>query len=80
MANPLSETSTTSLNLLFSRDPESYTRQDLDEIIAELRRMRTKWRQDEMAEKKPRAAKAPKAPAGPTEKLSTDDLLGLLGG
>jgi hypothetical protein len=45
--NPLLEASSKSLDELFSRDPAGYTQQDLEAVVAELRRMAAKWQQEE---------------------------------
>jgi len=39
----LAEADSNSLSELFSRDPEGYTRKDIDQVIAEMRAMRLKW-------------------------------------
>lgn len=47
VSNPLSEASATSLDELFSRDPEGYTQKDLESVVKELRRMAEKWKGEE---------------------------------
>ncbi len=39
----LAEADSNSLSELFSRDPEGYTRQDLDNVISEYRQRRINW-------------------------------------
>ena len=47
----LIEASPDSLSELFSRDPEGYTSQDLNRIIAEIREQRKRWEAAEAAGK-----------------------------
>lgn len=58
----LMEATGDSLAELFNRDPEGYSRQDLDRIIQALRSQRERLALAEMAPRAPRAPKAPKAP------------------
>lgn len=50
-ASPLAEADPQSLNEIMNRDPLEYSRQDRDVIVAELRRMRSKWLLEEAAGK-----------------------------
>jgi hypothetical protein len=77
MTSPLNEADVTSMNILMSRDPETYTRQDLDQIIAVYRDARKRFREAELAEKAPKAKKAAKAPL---EAATVDELANLLDG
>lgn len=57
-ATPLAEASPQSLQELFSRDPLSYSRQDLQTICDELRRQRAAWiKAEARGQKAPKAAK-----------------------
>jgi len=49
--SPLVEADPNSLNEVMNRDPLEYKRQDRDQIVAELRRMRGKWLVEEAAGK-----------------------------
>lgn len=71
-SSALSEASPDSLTELLSRDPEGYTRQDLDRIISLMREQRVRWEATEAAG--PR--KAPKAASKLTSTVtaSLDDL------
>ncbi len=65
-----------SLAELLSRDPESYTEQNLTRIIEALREQRARWAAAESGGKTtaPRAPKSIKAPAGLTlESLANED-------
>ena len=70
----LAEASETSLSELFSRDPESFTKQDIAVIVLELRAKAVIWAKAEAEGKKsaPRIT-APKASALISKK-SVDDL------
>jgi hypothetical protein len=70
-ASPLAEASVSSLDELFSRDPRGFARADRALIVAELRRQRANWTQDEAQGKKRASAK--KAP-GATTKTTLADL------
>ena len=74
--SPLAEARPDSLQSYFSMDPLHLTRQDRDVIVAELRRMREKWKTEEQSgATKSRAAKAPTAPKKPAPpQLSLKDL------
>jgi len=62
--SPLAEASPRSLDEFFSRDPLDLSDQDLDVIVAELRRQRKQFLVAEAQPKAPRgASKAPKTPA-----------------
>lgn len=73
----LREANPTSLDELFSRDPEHYSTQDLDRIVGALREQRERWAKTE-AEPKSRAKPAKAAPRT-AQKLSAEDLASLLG-
>ena len=82
-APALIEDANTSLEELFSRDPNGWTDSDLEKIVSVLRAQRTKFNAAEgvkQIEGKPRgkATALPKAkleaPAGEQKKLSLDDL------
>lgn len=66
--NPLEEASPTSLEEYFSRDPEGFTKQDIEVVVKELRRMREKWKVEEASGakvgKKASVQKASKPEAG----------------
>lgn len=74
----LREASPSSLDELFSRDPEHYSTQDLDRIVHALREQRERWAKTE-AEPKSRAVRAVKAAPRAAQKLSAEDLASLLG-
>ena len=57
----LAEANSNSLSELFSRDPEGYTRKDLDSIIAEMRNQRLRW---DAAEKAGARVRNPKVDGG----------------
>ena len=57
---------------LFSRDPMSYTKQNLDEIIARLREARAQFNLTNISPKKS-ASKVPAAPKSTTP-INLDDL------
>jgi len=60
----LAEAVPSSLDLLFSRDPEGYSQRDIAEIVAELRAQRVRYDAAEAAGKRPpRPKSAPKAKA-----------------
>lgn len=63
----MGEADPNSLTDLFSRDPEDRQEQDLVRIIAELRRMREKWKVEE-AQGKVRASKPKAAPKSKAQK------------
>lgn len=71
--SPLSEADPTSLNVLFSRDPETYQRQELSQIIAILREQRLRHKADALAAP-PKAPKGTKTPKAPVEKATIEDL------
>jgi len=54
-SSALGEASADSLTELLGRDPEGYSRQDRDRVIAALRDQRVKWEAAERAGPKPRA-------------------------
>jgi hypothetical protein len=56
-ASPLTSVNPTSLDELFSRDPEGYSAQDIDAVIAEYRRQFAAYQAKEAAD----AAKPPRA-------------------
>lgn len=65
----LAEASEDSLSELFSRDPEGFSRQDRDQIVAALRAQRARWAAAEAEGKK--APRQPKAKAGAPTAVST---------
>lgn len=54
----LVEAQVDSLSELMSRDPEGYTKQDLDRIILVLREQRVRWQAAEASGRGPAAARA----------------------
>ncbi len=62
-ASPLAEADPQSLNDIMNMDPLEYGRKDRDVIVAELRRMRSKWLVEEAAGKT-RASKPKKEEDG----------------
>lgn len=74
-SSALSEASPDSLTELLSRDPEGYSRQDLDRIIALMREQRSRWEAAAAAAPKGRARVAPgRSTLGTTVAASLDDL------
>lgn len=71
--NPLEEASPTSLEEYFSRDPEGFTKQDLEVVVKELRRMREKWKVEEASG----ATKGKKASAQKRPEAGSFDDLGI---
>lgn len=57
-SNALAEATTDSLDVLMSRDPEGYSRQDLDKVVAAMREQRERLAKSAAEGPKPRA-KAP---------------------
>lgn len=71
--SPLVEANASSLEEIFSSDPLSRSDAEIEKIVSELRRLRDKWRQDEMnGVKRSTAGKAPK------KVILSDDIDGLL--
>lgn len=66
----LTEANPNSLAELFSRDPEGYSSQDIDQVITEMRLMRAKW---EATEGQVKPVKA-KEPAKLQSQASAEDL------
>lgn len=62
----LAEATTDSLDVLMSRDPEGYSRQDLDKIVAAMREQRARLATSAAEPKAPRAK-----PAGPGVSLKS---------
>lgn len=60
-SNPLEEAKPDSLNILFARDPEKLSDQDIARIVEAMRENRKRWRAEEMAKAAP-AKRAPKIP------------------
>ena len=65
--SPLTEADPQSLNILFDKDPLELTDQDIDAIVAELRKARTEWATEESSKSKSKASKV-------TANLSLEDL------
>lgn len=74
--NPVTQADPTSLNELFSRDPESLQQVDLEKIVTYFRDLRKKWDLAEASGKKSLSKKAAKEPLQPPPaNLSIEDLL-----
>jgi hypothetical protein len=74
MTNPITEADPNSLAELFSRDPLSLSDADIDKIVAEYRKQREIW---QLADNQGKPA--PRKPAAPKIKQSTEDALKELG-
>ena len=74
LSSALREAEVDSLTELMSRDPESYTRQDRNAMVAALREMRKKWELAEASGVKAKAAK-PKVALSLSTKSNIDDLI-----
>lgn len=71
----LKEAKTDSLSELFSRDPESLTRANRNQIVLAMREQRTKFEASEKAEKKPKAQKVSSVgPKSTVASTSAEDL------
>lgn len=72
----LAEASTDSLTEVMSRDPEGYSRQDRDVIVAALRAQRARLAASEAAAgpKAPRAAAGPKIPLSSKATVNPEEL------
>ena len=68
-SDALAEASLDSLQDLMARDPESYQQQHLDQVIGEIRKLRTRLEAAEVAGVKPRSVRVakPTAPINPTD-------------
>lgn len=73
-SSALVEASPDSLSELMSRDPEGYTRQDLDRIITVLREQRVRWQAAEAAGTGGRSAAAKANAKATSTKASLGDL------
>lgn len=69
--SPLAEATPDSLEVLFARDPLSYSQEDRLRIITEFRRIRAR-----LAQAPASAPKAAKTPREAKRELSLDDLIG----
>lgn len=57
ISTALGEAEPQSLMHILAKDPLKFTRQDRDQVVAQLRAQRAKWELAEKEEKKPRASK-----------------------
>lgn len=72
-SSALSEASPESLSELMSRDPLSYSKQDIQTVVARLREQRAKWIQAEFEGAPARAKRAPKEAVSITNALQELD-------